>query len=81
MCPNGYQQRQPTCISQKFWMVILYAFIAIIFTALFLQAFRWLFDHIWNNSFVTSNPWTYPIGVLFSLSWLDSPRNIFVPRL
>ena len=49
----------------RIWMVILYAFIAIVFTALFLQAFRWLFDHIWNNSFVTSNTWTYPIGVLF----------------
>ena len=49
----------------KIWMVILYAFIAIVFTALWLGAYGWLNNAIWNNSFVTSNKWTIPVGVLF----------------
>jgi H+/Cl- antiporter ClcA len=52
----------------KIWMVILLAFVAIIFTALWLGAYKLLNNAIWNNSFVTSNAWTFPVGVLiFSL--------------
>ena len=46
-------------------MVILLALVAIVFTALWLGAYGWLNNAIWNNSFVTSNKWTIPVGVLF----------------
>jgi H+/Cl- antiporter ClcA len=46
-------------------MVIFLAVIAIVFTALWLGAYKLLNNAIWNNSFVTSNTWTFPIGVLF----------------
>ena len=49
----------------KIWMVILFAVVAIVFTALFLGAYGWLNKAIWENSFVTSNTWTFPVGVLF----------------
>ncbi|HYX49062.1 MAG TPA: chloride channel protein, partial [Ktedonobacteraceae bacterium] len=49
-------------------MVILLALVAIIFTALWLGAYEWLNKAIWDNSFVTNNAWTFPVGVLlFSL--------------
>jgi len=49
-------------------MVILLGLVAIVFTALWLGAYGWLNNSIWNNSFVTSNKWTFPVGVLiFSL--------------
>ena len=46
-------------------MVILLALVAIIFTALWLGVYGWLNNAIWKNSFVTSNKWTIPVGVLF----------------
>jgi H+/Cl- antiporter ClcA len=49
----------------KIWMVILLAVVAIAFTALWLGAYGWLNNAIWKNSFVTSNKWTIPVGVLF----------------
>jgi H+/Cl- antiporter ClcA len=49
----------------KIWMVILLAVVAIVFTALWLGAYKLLNNAIWNNSFVTSNAWVFPIGVLF----------------
>ena len=49
----------------KIWMVILFGFVAIAFTALWLAAYSWLNNAIWSNSFVTSNKWTIPVGVLF----------------
>ena len=45
--------------------VILLALVAIVFTALWLGAYGWLNNAIWNNGFVTSNKWTIPVGVLF----------------
>ncbi len=49
-------------------MVILLALVAIVFTALWLGAYEWLNKAIWENSFVTSNRWVFPVGVLlFSL--------------
>jgi len=49
----------------KIWMVILLAVVAIIFTALWLGIYSLLNNAIWKNSFVTSNKWTIPVGVLF----------------
>lgn len=46
-------------------MVILLALVSIIFTALWLGAYEWLNDKIWNNNFVKDNQWIFPIGVLF----------------
>jgi H+/Cl- antiporter ClcA len=46
-------------------MVILFAIVAIVFTALWLGAYSWLNTAIWSNSFVTSNRWIIPVGVLF----------------
>jgi H+/Cl- antiporter ClcA len=49
----------------KIWMVILFAFVAIVFTALWLWAYDWLNTVIWSNNFVTSHTWTIPLGVVF----------------
>src|SRR6266568_6160463 len=49
----------------KIWMVILLAVVAIVFTALWLGIYSLLNNAIWKNSFVTSNKWTIPVGVLF----------------
>jgi H+/Cl- antiporter ClcA len=49
----------------KLWLVILLAVVAIVFTALWLGAYSLLNKAIWSNTFVTSNKWTIPVGVLF----------------
>ena len=49
----------------KIWIVILLAIVAIVFTILWLGIYSFLNNAIWNNSFVTSNKWTIPVGVLF----------------
>jgi chloride channel protein, CIC family len=49
----------------KIRFVIILALVAIIFTALWLGVYGWLNNAIWKNSFVTSNKWTIPVGVLF----------------
>jgi len=49
----------------KIWMVILFGFVAIAFTALWLGAYELLNKAIWSNNFVTSHTWTIPVGVLF----------------
>ncbi len=66
------QQAEPTGTSSetqraypKIWMVLLLAVVAIVFTALWLGAYSWLNNAIWNNSFVTSHRWTIIVGVLF----------------
>ena len=52
----------------KVRFVVILGFVAIIFTALWLGAYEWLNKAIWGNSFVMSNRWTFPVGVLlFSL--------------
>ncbi|HXX78625.1 MAG TPA: chloride channel protein [Ktedonobacteraceae bacterium] len=52
----------------KVRFVVILGLVAIIFTALWLGAYEWLNKAIWSNSFVTSNKWTFPVGVLlFSL--------------
>src|SRR5215472_10671661 len=57
---NQNQGRYP-----RIRMVILLALVSIVFTALWLGAYGWLNNAIWKNSFVTSNKWTIPVGVLF----------------
>jgi H+/Cl- antiporter ClcA len=66
------EQAEPTGSSSetqraypKIRIVILLAVVAIVFTALWLGAYGWLNTAIWKNSFVTSNRWTIPVGVLF----------------
>jgi H+/Cl- antiporter ClcA len=67
----------------KLWIVILFAFVAIVFTALWLGAYNWLNTAIWSNSFVTSHKWTIPVGVLFfsllvglAVKYLRAPTEI-----
>jgi H+/Cl- antiporter ClcA len=55
-------------INPKIWQIILIAFIAIAFTAIWLMTYESLNALIWMNDFVTANRWTIPAGaVLFSL--------------
>src|SRR5437879_918618 len=48
----------------KLWAILLIALIAIAFTALWLGVYGRLNSAIWSNSFVTSNRWTIPVGVI-----------------
>jgi H+/Cl- antiporter ClcA len=55
-------------IHPKIWQIILIAFIAIGFTALWLETYTYLNEIIWMNDFVKANRWTIPAGIiLFSL--------------
>src|SRR5437762_13380317 len=49
----------------RFWMVILFGLVSIVFTAVWLGIYEFLNKAIWSNGFVTSNTWTIPVGVLF----------------
>ncbi len=49
----------------RFYMVILFALVSIVFTAAWLGIYEYLNKAIWSNTFVTSNKWTIPVGVLF----------------
>jgi len=49
----------------KIWLVILFGFVAIAFTALWLWIYGWLDKAIWSNAFVISHTWTIPVGVVF----------------
>jgi H+/Cl- antiporter ClcA len=49
----------------KIWLVLLYGFVAIAFTAGWLWVYDWLNTAIWSNEFVTSHAWTIPVGVVF----------------
>ena len=49
----------------KIWLVILFGFVAIAFTALWLWIYGWLDKAIWSNDFVISHTWTIPVGVVF----------------
>jgi H+/Cl- antiporter ClcA len=52
--------------SSRIWHIILIAFIAIAFTAVYMTSYLWLNDQIWfENDFVLNNPWTIPALVLF----------------
>jgi H+/Cl- antiporter ClcA len=55
-------------IHPKIWQIILIAFIAIGFTALWLETYTYFNEIIWMNDFVKANRWTIPAGIiLFSL--------------
>jgi H+/Cl- antiporter ClcA len=49
----------------KIWLVILFGFVAIAFTALWLWIYGWLDKAIWSNDFVISHTWAIPVGVVF----------------
>ncbi len=49
----------------KIWMVILFGFVSIAFTAVWLGIYGWLDKVIWSNDFVISHTWTIPVGVVF----------------
>jgi H+/Cl- antiporter ClcA len=55
--------------ASRIWHVILIAFIAIAFTAVFISGYEWLNEVIWfSNEYVSTNRWVIPVGVLvFSL--------------
>lgn len=66
----------------KLWAVILIGLIAIIFAALFLGVFGWLFGVIWTNPFVTQHRWTIPVGVIaFSLLLGLTQRYLRAPDM
>ena len=50
----------------RIWLVILYGFVAIAFTALWLWVYGWLNTAIWSNDFVTSHAWTIPLSLITS---------------
>jgi len=52
-------------IHPKIWQIILIAFIAIGFTALWLETYTYLNELIWMNDFVKANRWTIPAGIIF----------------
>jgi H+/Cl- antiporter ClcA len=52
----------------KIWQVILIAIIAIVFTSVWLETYKYLDAIIWINDYVQANRWTIIVGVLvFSL--------------
>jgi hypothetical protein len=52
----------------KIWQIIFIAFIAIGFTAIWLETYTYLNEIIWMNDIVKANRWTIPAGIiLFSL--------------
>jgi len=55
--------------TSRLWHIILIAFIAIAFTAVFISVYEWLNEIIWfSNDYATTNRWVIPVGVLgFSL--------------
>jgi len=55
----------PQNIDPKIWQIILIAFIAIGFTALWLETYTYLNEIIWMNDFVKANRWTIPAGIIF----------------
>jgi H+/Cl- antiporter ClcA len=52
-------------IHPKIWQIILIAFIAIGFTALWLETYTYLNELLWMNDFVKANRWTIPAGIIF----------------
>jgi H+/Cl- antiporter ClcA len=75
--------RQPGASDQKIWQIIMIAFIAIAFTAVWLKTYESLNALIWMNDFVIANRWTIPAGILIfsflvglSEKYLDAPNVI-----
>lgn len=69
--------------SSRIWHIILIAFIAIAFTAVYLSSYLWLNDQIWfENDLVLNNPWMIPALVLFfSLLVGLSQRYLHAPTV
>jgi H+/Cl- antiporter ClcA len=55
----------PQGINQKLWQILLIAFIAIAFTAIWLIIYSSLHEAIWMNDYVLANRWTIPAGIIF----------------
>jgi H+/Cl- antiporter ClcA len=55
----------PRNIDPKIWQIIFIAVIAIAFTAIWLETYRYLDAVIWTNDFVKANRWTIPAGIIF----------------
>ncbi len=49
----------------RFYMVILFGLVSIVFTAVWLGIYEVFNKAIWSNDFVTSHKWTTLVGVLF----------------
>lgn len=49
----------------RFYLVIFYALVSIIFAAVWLGIYQLLNKVIWPNTFVTSHNWTILVGVVF----------------
>jgi H+/Cl- antiporter ClcA len=70
--------------TSRIWHVILIAFIAIMFTAVFITGYEWLNEMIWfSNGYAVAHRWIIPVGVLgFSLlvglsqKYLNAPTVI-----
>jgi len=52
-------------VAPKIWMVIFIAFVAILFTIVWLLTWQQLQNIIWKNDFVLQNNWIVPILVIF----------------
>ena len=52
-------------INPKIWQIIFIAIIAIAFTALWIETYRYLNELLWMNEFVKANRWTIPAGIIF----------------
>ena len=52
-------------IHPKIWQIILIAFIAIGFTAIWLETYTYLNELLWMNDFVKANRWKIPAGIIF----------------
>jgi H+/Cl- antiporter ClcA len=59
------ENRSTREIHPKIWQIILIAFIAIGFTAIWLETYTYLNEIIWMNDFVKANRWTIPAGIIF----------------
>jgi H+/Cl- antiporter ClcA len=69
--------------TSRIWHVILIAFIAIMFTAVFISGYEWLNEVIWfSNDYAVANPWIIPVGVLgFSLLVGLSQKYLHAPTV
>jgi H+/Cl- antiporter ClcA len=47
------------------WQTLLIALIVGLFTVVWLVAYSWLSNLIWENDFIAANRWTIPVGVIF----------------
>jgi H+/Cl- antiporter ClcA len=66
---NGSKDVPRTRDAPKIWMVVFLAFVAILFTIIWLNTWLQLQDILWTNDFVKQNRWAIPLLVV-ALSFL-----------